>query len=168
MMKYLQNLFLVFLLLLVASSCSDDDDSMVNANPIVGNWEILEINFNLQEDGVVTFDQAFSTDVCNAPLIFAFESDNDFNITNASLELDFGFDGNPSLICSMGNGTLPGSWEQTSGNNYMITSEGEPSEAQILLSNNSNTIEVIVINEYFDQVDDTLRTDTLTFRGTRN
>jgi len=167
-MKKLKNLLFVFASILVLLSCSNDDDGSSTDNAIVGTWEITEINFNSQEDGIVVTDQTFSTDVCNAPFFFTFESGGDLSLSNVELEFEIDFDDEPILICQVDNGVLPGNWSNISGNNYVITVENEPSQAEITFSNNNTTIEIIVIEEFTDDIDDITYTDTVTFRGNLN
>jgi hypothetical protein len=167
-MKKLKLILFLFTVIFLLQSCNNDDDNSNAENPISGTWEITEINFNSQEDGVVVTDETFSTDVCNAPFIFAFGPDGDFSIPDAELEFDVDFNDNAILLCSVSDGTLPGSWEQTSGNNYILTIENEPSEAEIRLSDNDNSIEIILVNEDYDEIDDITYTDTITFIGVRN
>jgi hypothetical protein len=162
--------FAFALIALIFFSCNNDDDggSTTSPDPIVGTWNITEINFNFQEDGVETFDQSFSTDVCSSTFFFSFEEDNTLTIPNIEFDLDFDLNDNASLICDDLGGTISGSWSFNSGNDYIINFDGEPSQVQVNFSNNDANVEIIIVEEDFDEFDQITYTDTITFRGTKN
>jgi hypothetical protein len=166
-MKKLTTLLILFASILVLQSCSNDDDNNTE-NPIVGTWEITELNFNSQEDGVVVSDETFSTNVCNAPLLFIFEANGDFSLSNAEIEFNIDANNNPSLFCQINSGVLPGSWVKTSGNNYVLTVDNDPAQTEIIVSNNNTRIEIRIIEEDFDEFDNITYTDIITFRGDSN
>jgi hypothetical protein len=166
-MKKFKSLLLAFASIIVILSCSNDDDGSAD-NAIVGTWGISEINFNSRENGAVVANETFSTDVCNAPLIFTFGTDGDFSLSNVELEFDVDVDNNPFLFCQINSGVLSGNWVRNSGINYVLTIDNDPAQAEIIVSNNNTTIEIRIIEEDFDDVDDITFTDTITFRGNLN
>ncbi len=160
------SLFIVFGLL-VSSCSSDDGDSNSIEREVVGTWEMVEFDFNYQEDGVVVFDQSFSADGCNSPIVFTFSPEGVLTNTNFELDLDEDFNNNVVLVCDVFGSDVTGTWEFISGNSYELVIDGESGLVDINFSDNNNTIEIVISFTDFDEIDDITYTETVTLRGSR-
>lgn len=154
----------MMLFVFVAASCNDDDDGNGTSNQaeIVGSWTLFETRFVQSNEDNGTIDETFSADSCNAPVSFIFEPDGQLALTNVEFDFEEAFEGNLDLFCQVEDGQLSGNWQFISGNNYVVTVEGEADTVEINFLN--NIMEFIIVNDDSDDpFDPTVQELTLRF-----
>mgnify|MGYP006290419481 CR=1 FL=1 len=166
MKKYL-NLLIVLFIGVSLSSCDNDDDggNTPAADPVVGTWQITQVNQTVEENGSVVFDETFSTDACNSDIFFTFVNGGQLTLTEFELDFDFDFNGNVSLDCQVYNNDLNGGWSLITGNTYSINVDGETNQVTITFSNNNNAFDLSF--SFTETVDGDTFTESVTLSGNR-
>lgn len=170
-MRYLSKLSILFLIFLVATSCGYDDDNGDYNTPtqdeIVGTWTLLETRIVLSSNNNETTDQTFSSDLCNAPVTFNFGADGNLTTTDFELDLEEAIEGNLDLFCQVENGLLQGNWQFLTGNNYILTIDGDSQGVDINFLNNNNAMDLIILNDESDDPTDPF-TQEITLKFNKN
>jgi hypothetical protein len=163
-MKKEISLSLIIVLSFFVTSCNDDDDAGVN--PIVGTWNIFEIEIEFSDqDG--TEGATIPTSLCSTDYIFTIAPNGVLTVTDISFDYDEYVEGNLDFVCEVNGGVLTGSWELTSGNSYNLTVDGETTLATVNFSNGNNTFEIVAVIDETDDPTDPF-TQTTIFRGNRS
>ncbi|MFD2563708.1 lipocalin-like domain-containing protein [Aquimarina rubra] len=122
-MKKLIFLFAISLSIVV-SSCGDDDDG-VNQDLLIGSWKLSQ-EF---ENGV-----QITSDPCDLEDVITFKADGTFEDTY--------FEDNGSGTCvEVTDDINMGAWENTGGNVYSITFDGQTNTEEISFSGNTFSVE---------------------------
>jgi hypothetical protein len=143
-MKKLFYICTLFVLSLLVTSCGDDDEQNTT-DPIVGTWEIYEVEYDVTfvEDGVEeSFQETFTTENCNAPITFAFAEDGTLTVSNFEVDFEDDNDDGFLLDCTVLADDLVGTWQLVSGNDFILGLDNESAQVEIYLSNNNTTIEI--------------------------
>lgn len=128
--------FLVVFALFVSSCDSEDNDHKIQAQLIVGTWELYEVDFNenyFLEDEV--YEETISLSICDTSPLYVFSDDGSFSISN------FGIDLREDISCEM-FGEVSGTWEYDSGNTFILDSGNEIVSLEVTFSNEDNHISI--------------------------
>lgn len=133
---------------LIFAGCSDDDDNGGGppAGPatLVGEWRAVTVISTFDADELGSFEEAYSTNVCDEEVFTVFSADSTFQSTEINIEEDFETE---ETECEIGE-TFTGTYEQIEGDTFLIVytsgeDEGVQEQVQLILSNNNNTLDVV-------------------------
>ena len=136
----------LFIALIVVSvfaiSCDSDDDNNTN-QPIVGTWEITNVDvferyiFNGEEE---IYEESFTTQNCDPTPFLRFSAGGELTVSD--FEIDFDDIVENEVFCFV-DGQLNGTWAFVSNNRYLLVVDGEGIQVEINFLNNNNTLQLI-------------------------
>lgn len=121
--------FASLVMMLGIVSCGNDDDNN-SSNEIVGTW-----NFQ----GYMVGDVSVDADECEEQSTLIFSNDGTVEVTTYTEDFD-------SEECVIDDETS-GTWEHTEGNTYEFTDEEGSYPAEVVFSNNNNTLTISIEEE---------------------
>ncbi|ARV13707.1 lipocalin family protein [Polaribacter sp. SA4-12] len=120
----MKKIILLLITIVSLSSCSSSDDDMSSSNIIIGTWQLKSETENGEER---------TTDCTRKSTITFLENGN-----GSQMIYDESYDGSGNAVCENDyNGTF--TWENTNGNTYNISEDGENNSIELTFSQN-NTI----------------------------
>lgn len=144
----------LFALLLTIISCNSDDDNNSSNDPIIGNWDVIELGYSYED--VVTGDtgeEVFEGTICNPNPTMTFSANGNATLTDMSFDVDT----EDNTTCEV-LGTLNGDWIELNNNIYAITFKGETLEMTAVFSNNDNKVTITAQEQDEDEINETFLT----------
>ena len=142
MKNFIRLTFLVVFVLFI-SSCDSDDDNGSSKQPLVGTWQIYEVNFFesfLVNGNEETSDESFLTENCDPIPFFSFDADGTLTFISFEIDLDeIGIDDASCVFVEQ----LSGTWSLINNNIYRLTVDNDPVEVEITFSNNNDNVDII-------------------------
>jgi len=146
----MKNLWQFAMLCLVAISfvaCSDDDDNGSSSAEatLVGNWTIEEISFSYEVPGFDDpVEETYNTvDLCNPTPTASFQMNGNASVSDITIDVDE----NDNPVCENSGDMQEGEWVKLEDNTYEIILDGFTDVAEVMFSNNNNTMTFTQMDE---------------------